>query len=351
MKASIRSKAATPRRWSAFHGNERRLVTEHARRRILSLAAGAAVMPAVSRMAWGQAYPTRPVRIIVGFTPGAATDFLARLIGGWLSERLGRRFVIENRPGAGTMIATEAVARAPADGHTLLLISAANAISALTYDKIKFSLTRDIAPVAGISREPYVMLVHPSVPATKVSEFIAYAKANPGKINMASAGIGSGGHLAGDLFRIMADINMVHVPYRGGAPAFTALLAGEVQLYFAPINSSLGYLNSGSLRGLAVTTPIRSEMLPNLPAIDELLSSYEATAWYGIGAPKNTSGAIIAMLNREINAGLSDVTIKIRLFELGATPLAGSPAAFGKLIADETEKWAGVIRTANIKAE
>jgi tripartite-type tricarboxylate transporter receptor subunit TctC len=321
------------------------------RRQFLHLAAGAAALPALSRLAMAQAYPSRPVRIIVGFPAGAGTDTTARLIGQWLSERLGQQFIIENRPGAGSNIATEAAVRAPPDGYTLLFVTTPNAINAVLYEKLNFNFIRDIAPVAGIIRVPLVMEVHPSFPARTISEFIAYAKANPGKINMASAGIGSTPHVAGELFKMMAGVNMIHVPYRGGAPAITDLLGGQVQVMFSALSDSMEVIRSGQLRALAVTTATRLDVLPNLPIVGDFVPGYEASAWYGIGAPKNTPAEIVDKLNKEINAALADPKIKGRLVDLGGTVLGGTPADFGKLIAEETEKWGKVIHAANIKAE
>jgi tripartite-type tricarboxylate transporter receptor subunit TctC len=318
------------------------------RRKFLHLAAGAAALPAVSRIAWAQAYPSRPVRVIVGVGPGSAPDILARLVGQWLSERLGQPFVVENRPGAGTNIATEAVVRAPADGYTLLMVGSANAVNAALYEKLNF--IRDIAPVAIIVRQPLVMAVHPSVPAKTVPEFIAYAKANPGKLSMASAGDGTLPHVAGELFKMMAGIE-IHVPYRGGGPAVIDLISGHVQVIFIAMAVSIEHLKAGKLRALAVTTAMRSEALPDIPRVADFLPGFEATGWFGVGAPKNTSAEIVDTLNREINAGLSNPRIKAQLADLGGGELALSPADFGKLIADETEKWAKVIRAANIKPE
>jgi tripartite-type tricarboxylate transporter receptor subunit TctC len=305
----------------------------------------------VSRLAWGQAYPTRPVRIIVGAAPSGSFDIMARLIGQRLSEQLGQPFVIDNRPGAVGNIATEAVVRSPADGYTLLLVGAPHAINATLYDKLNFNFIRDIAPVAGIDREPLVMAVNPSVPARTVPEFIAYAKANPGKISMASAGNGTPSHVSGELFKMMAGVNMVHVPYRGGGPALPDLLAGQVQVMFPSMSSSIEYVRTGKLRALAVTTATRSDALPQVSTVSDFVPGFEATLWTGIGAPKNTPADIVDKLNREINAGLADPTIKARLADLGGTPLVGSPADFGKLIADETEKWAKVVKFAGIKAD
>jgi tripartite-type tricarboxylate transporter receptor subunit TctC len=321
------------------------------RRQFLRLTASAAALPVFSRVAWAQAYPSRPGRIIVGFAPGGSADILARLIGQWLSERLGQPFVIENRPGAGTTIATEAVVKAPPDGYTLLLVAAAAVTSALLYDKLNFNLIRDIAPVASISREPQILALHPSIPTNTVSEFIAYAKANPGKISMASGGNGTPAHIAGELFKMMTGVNMVHVPYRGQAPALTDLIGGQVQVMFVAMASGIEYIRAGKLRSLAVTTTMRSEALPNLPVLGDFVAGYESSAWYGLGAPKHIPSEIVATLNTEINAGLANSTIKARLADLGSTPLVGSATDFGKLIADETEKWGNVIRTLNIKAE
>ena len=321
------------------------------RRKFLHLAAGAAALPAVSRFAWAQAYPTQPVRIIVGVAPGGPTDILARLMGQWLSERLGQPFIIENRPGAGSNIATEVVTHAPADGHTLLLVAINNAINATLYDKLSFNFIRDIAPVASLIRSPNVMEVNPAVPVKTVPEFIAYAKANPGKLNMASPGNGSVAHIAGEMFKRMAGIEMTHVPYRGAAPAVTDLIAGQVQVAFDPMSSSIVHIKAGKLRALAVTTANRSDVLPDIPTVSDFLPGFEASGWFGIGAPKGTPAEIIDKLNREINAGLDDAKVRARIAELGNTVLAGSPADFGRLIADETEKWGKVIRAANIKAE
>jgi tripartite-type tricarboxylate transporter receptor subunit TctC len=320
------------------------------RRKFLHLAAGAAAFPAVSRIAWAQTYPTRPVHWIVGFTPAGGNDIVARLMGQWLSERLGQPFVIENRPGAGTNIATEAVVNAPPDGHTLLLANLANAINATLYEKLNFNFIRDIVPVAAISRAPLIVMVHPSVPARTVPEFIAYAKANPGKVNMASAGIGSAGHLAGELFKMMAGVNLVHVPYRGNAPALADLIAGQVEVLFPSAASSIEYVKTGKLRGLAVTGAIRSDALPDLPTVGDYLPGYEASSFYGIGAPRSTPPEIVDKLNKEVNAGLADPKMRARLADLGGTPMPGSPADFGKLIADETEKWGAAVKFSGAKA-
>jgi len=314
------------------------------RRQFLHLAASAAALPVASRVAWAQTYPTRLVRFVVGGPPGGPQDILARLMGQWLSERLGQPFVIDNRPGAGTNIAAEAVVRAPADGHTLLMIGAANAINATLYEKLNFNFIRDIAPVAGITRQTSVMEVHPSVAAKTVSELIAYARANPGKLNMASAGNGTAQHVSGELFKMMTGIDILHVPYRGGAPALTDLLGGEVHVMFDSIAPSIEHIRAGKLRALAVTTTTRSEALPDIPTVADFVPGYEASAFFGIGAPKSTSAEIVERLNKEINATLADPKMKPRLAEFGGTVLPGSPADFGKLIADETEKWAKVVK-------
>jgi tripartite-type tricarboxylate transporter receptor subunit TctC len=321
------------------------------RRTFLYLAADAAALPAVSRFARAQAYPARPVRIVVGFAPSGATDIMARLIGQWLSERLGQQFVIENRPGAGSNIGTEAVVNAPPDGYTLLVATSVNAINATLYDKLNFNFVRDIAPVASIHREPFVMEVNPSVPVNTVLEFITHAKANPGKLNMASAGIGSGNHIAGELFKMMTGVKLVHVPYRGAGPALVDLLGGQVQVMFATMSSSIEYVRAGKLRALAVTTAARSPALPDIPTVADFVSGYEASFWTGIGAPKDTPAEIIDKLNTEINAALADPKMKARLADLGSTPLPGLPADFGKLIADETEKLAKVVKFAGLRPE
>jgi tripartite-type tricarboxylate transporter receptor subunit TctC len=321
------------------------------RRQFLHLAAGAAALPAVSRIAWAQAYPTRPVRIIVGFPAGGSGDIIARLMGQWLSERLGQTFIIENRPGAAGNIATEAVVRAPADGNTLLMVAATNAINATLYDKLNFNFVRDIAPVASIIRMPLVMLVHPSFPAKTVPEFIAYAKANPGKLNMASPGNGTVNHVAGEMFKMMAGINMVHVPYRGGAPAYTDLLGVQVDVYFGQLAGAIEYIRDGKLRALAVTTSTRSEALPDIPTVGNFVPGYEASDWFGIGATKGTPPEIVEKLNKQVNAALADPKMKARLADLGGVPMPATPADFGKLITAEPEKWGKVIRAANIKAQ
>jgi tripartite-type tricarboxylate transporter receptor subunit TctC len=321
------------------------------RRKFLHLVAGAAALPAAARVASAQSYPARSVRIIAGFPPGGGVDIVARLIGQWLSERLGQSFVIENRPGANSNIGTEAVVRAAADGYTLLLIHASNAINTTLYDKLNFNFIRDIAPVGGIMVVPNVMLVHPSVPAKTVPEFIAYAKTNPGKINLASGGIGGPSHVAGELFKIMTGTDMLLVSYRGMAPAVTDLLGGQVQVMFNSLPGSIEYIKAGTLRALAVASATRSETLPEVPTVGEFVPGYEAPTWYGLGAPKNTPAEIVENLNKEINAGLADPKLRVRLADLGGTVLAGSPADFGKLIAEETEKWAKVIKSAGIKPE
>ena len=321
------------------------------RRRFLHLAAGVAALPAVSRIARAQAYPTRPVRIIVGTPAGGGLDIVARLVGQWLSERLGQPFVIENRPGAGTNIGTEVVVRAAPDGYTLLLIVTANAINATLYEKLNYNFLRDIEPVAGVILLTNVMVVNPSLPATTVPEFIAYAKANPGKINMASLGNGTVPHVAGELFKMMAGVNMVHVPYRGAPPALIDLLGGQVQVYFATTTISIEHVRAGKLRALAVTTAKRSEALPDIPTVGDFLPGFEASVWFGIGVPKSTPVEIVDKLNKEINAGLADPKLNARLADLGGMPLPGTPADFRKLIAEETEKWGKVIRSADIKPE
>jgi tripartite-type tricarboxylate transporter receptor subunit TctC len=305
----------------------------------------------VTRFAQAQTYPTRPVRVIVGFPAGGGSDITARLMGQWLSERLGQPFVVENRPGAATNIATEAVVRAPADGYALLLFGSSSAINATFYEKLPFDLIRDIAPVAGINRVPYVMVVSASVPAKSVPEFITYAKANPGKINMASSGNGSVQHVSGELFKMMTGVSMVHVPYRGAAPALTDLISGQVQVMFDAVSSSIDYIRSGKLRALAMTTAARSEALPDLPTVSDFVPGYETSSWSGIGAPKNTPTEIIDKLSQEINAALADPKIKARLADLGSVPMPMSPANFGKLIAESVEKWGNVLRAANIKPE
>ncbi len=319
------------------------------RRTFLHLAAGAAALPATSRFVWAQAYPTRPVRVIVPFPAGQATDTIARLMGQWLLEQLGQPFVIENRPGAGGNIGTESVVRATPDGYTLLLVGLPNAMNATLYKKLNFNFIRDIAPVASIGGTPYVMVINPSVPAKTVPEFIAYAKANPSKINMASSGSGSASHVFGERFKMMTGINLVHVPYRGGY--VPDLLSGQVQVVFGTISTCIQYIRGGMLHALAVTTATRSDALPDIPTLAEFVPGYEASAWYGVGAPKDTPAEVIDKLNNEINAVAADPLIKARLAGLGVDPMSMTSAAFGKLIADETEKWGNVIRALNIKAE
>jgi tripartite-type tricarboxylate transporter receptor subunit TctC len=321
------------------------------RRNFLHLAAGAAALPAVSNIARAQAYPSRPVRLIVPIAPAGASDIVARLIGQWLSERLGQQFVIDNRPGGGGNIGTEAAVRAPADGYTLLLVGGLNAVNATFYDKLNYNFIRDIAPVASIIRTPFAMVVNPTVPAKTVPEFIAYAKANPRKLNMASAGTGTATHLTGELFKMMAGVDLLHVPYRGGGPAFNDLLAGQVQVFFPTTVSSIGYIRAGRLRALAVTSATHSDVLPDIPTLSDFLQGYEASNWYGVGAPKTTPAEIVEQLNKEINAGLVDPKFKARLADLGGTVLALSPADFGQLIADETEKWGKVVKFSGAKAD
>ena len=321
------------------------------RRQFLHLAAGAAALPAVSRITWAQAYPTRPVHLIVGYAAAGPSDINARLIGQWLSERLGQQFVVENRPGASSTFATETVVRAPADGYTLLLVTLSNAISATLYDDLKFNFIRDIAPVAGIMRAPSVMVVNPSVPATTVSEFIAYAKANPGKINMATAGNGSPPQAYGEMFKMMAGVDLASVAYRGGGPALVDLLGGQVQVMFESIASSIAYIRAGKLRALAVTTATRSATLPDVPTVAEFVPGYEASGWFGLGAPKNTPTQIIDRLNKEVNAALVDPNMTARIADLGGVPMSMTPTEFSRLIAEETEKWGKVIRVANIKPD
>jgi len=321
------------------------------RRRFLGLAAGAAAVSAVPRVACAQSFPLRPVHIIVGVAAGGPNDTVARLMGQWLSDRLGQQFVVENHTGAGGNIATEEVVRAPPDGYTLLLVTSSNAVNVTLYERSNFNFVRDIAPVAAITRVPNVMVVNPSVPATTVPEFIAYARANPGKINMATAGIGTTPHMSGELFKQMAGVDLVDVAYRGGAPALVDLIAGQVQVMFEPTISTVGYVRAGKLRALAVTSAARSELLPDVPTVRDSVPGYEVSQWYGIGAPRSTPAAIVARLNQEINAALADPKLSTRLADLGGTPTPMTIAEFAKLIADETEKWAKVIRTANIRVE
>jgi tripartite-type tricarboxylate transporter receptor subunit TctC len=321
------------------------------RRHFLRLAAGAAALSVVSPIAWAQTYPTRPVRWIVGYPPGGATDITARLIGQWLSGRLGQPFVIENRPGASGNIGTEAVVKAAPDGYTLLLVNAGNTINETFYERLNFAFLRDITAVASIVQVPLVMLVNPSVPIKTVAEFIAYAKTNPGKLNMASPGNGTPHHVSGELFKMMADIKMTHVPYRGSAPALTDLIGGQVQVAFDTTTASIEYIRAGKLRALAVTTATRSEVLPDIPTVGDFVPGYEAIGWYGVGAPKSTPAEIIDKLNKEINSALADPNVKARLGDLGATVVAGSPAGFANFMAEETEKWAKVVKFSGAKAQ
>ena len=326
-------------------------VPEISRRQLVNLITGAAALPAFSRIARAETYPSRPVRIIVGFPPGGAADITARLIGQWLSERLGQPFIIENRPGAGTNIGTEAVAKSPADGYTLLLVSVANAVNATLHERLNFDFIRDIAPVAGLVRGPLVMVLNPSVTANTVPEFIAYATANSRLINIASAGNGTPGHMASELFRLMTGLDLVHVPYRGGAPALADLLAGHVQVMFDNLPTSLEYIQAGKLRPLAVTTATRSDILPDLPTLSDFVPGYEVSSWFGLGVPRNTPTQVVDKLSAEINDGLAASELKAHFTDLGSTPLVASPADLGKLIVEETEKWSKVIRAANIKPE
>ncbi len=321
------------------------------RRRFLRLAAGAAALPAVPRSVRAQSYPTKPVRLLVGFAAGGGNDIAARLISHWLSERLGQQFIVENRPGAGSNIATEAVVRAAPDGYTLLLVAVSNATNATLYDNLSFNFIRDIAPVAGVMRVPNLVEVHPSVPAQTLPEFIAYAKANPGKINMGSGGSGGPVHMTGELFNMMAGLKMQHIPYRGEAPALNDLIGGQVQVVFGSVPASIQYVMAGKLRALAVTTSTRSELLPDVPTVAEFVPGYESSTWYGIGAPRGTPADVVDRLNREINAVLADQTLKTRMADLGGAPLGGSPADFSELIAADTEKWGKVVRFASIKPE
>jgi tripartite-type tricarboxylate transporter receptor subunit TctC len=321
------------------------------RRNFLHLAAGVAALPAVSRIAFAQAYPSRPVRIIVAAAAGGPTDIIARLFSQWFSDRMGQRFIVENRAGGSNNIGTEAVVRSPADGYTLLLVNAVNAINATLFDKLSYDFLRDIAPVAGIARVPNVMEVHPSLPVTTVPEFIAYAKANPGKVNFGSAGSGTSGHISCELFKMMTDVNMVHVPYRGSAPMLTDLLGGQVQVTIDNVAGSIDHIRTGRLRALAVTTATRWEGLPDTPTVGDFLPGFEASGWYGIGTPSKTPAEIVERLNIETNSALADPKIKARLSDLGFAVLAGSSSDFGRLVAEETEKWGKVIRAANIKAE
>jgi tripartite-type tricarboxylate transporter receptor subunit TctC len=321
------------------------------RRSFLSLAAGAAALPATSRIAAAQTYPTRSVRLIVPFGAGGAPDILARLAAQWLSDRLGQPFIVENRPGANGNLGTQTVIEAPADGNMLLLASFANVVNTSIYQNLSFDFIRDTAPVASISRDPDVMVVTPSFPAKSVPEFIAYAKANPGKINMGSPGVGTSPHMAGELFKFMAKVDLTHVAYRSSAPVITDLLGGQVQVYFMPISAGIEYVKASKLRALGVTTATRAEALPDVPVIGDFVPGYEVSAWYGIVAPKNTPAAIVEVLNKEINAGLTDAKLKARLADLGSSPFVASPAAFGKFLGDETDKWAKVVKSAGIKPD
>ncbi|MGA6975242.1 MAG: tripartite tricarboxylate transporter substrate binding protein [Pseudolabrys sp.] len=319
------------------------------RRQFLNLVARAVALPALSRTSWALDYPTRSVRIVVGFPAGTSSDIVARLIAQWLSERLGQQFVVENRPGAGTNVATETVVQASPDGYSLVWVTQTNAINGTLYHSLKFNFIQDIQPVAGVIRVPTVMMVNPSVPAKTVPEFIAYAKANPGKINMSSPGIGSANHVLGELFQMMAGVKLVHVPYRGSQ--FPDLLSGQVQITFNPLPSSLNFIQTGKLRALAVTSATRQAALPDVPTVGEFVPGYEGTAWFGIGAPKNTPKEIVDKLNQEINTGLADPKLKARLEELGGVPMSMTPADFGKFITDETEKWGKVVKFADLKVE
>ena len=321
------------------------------RRGFVSAVAGVAGLGALTRSAWAQGYPGKPVRILVGFSAGGAFDIVGRLLAQWLTEQLQQPFIVENRPGASTNIATEALIRAPADGYTLLLGGATNVINTTLYPQLNFDFARDTTPVAGVASFPNVMEVNPSFPAKTVPEFIAYAKENPGKINMGSSGNGTSQHLSGELFKIMTGVNLVHVPYKGGAPAVTDLLANHLHVSFDPLPASIEHIKAGRLRALAVTTAGRSEVVPDVPALAEFVPGYEASAWNGVVAPRGTPADVVEKLNAAINAGLGDAKVKARLISLGATPLPGSPAAFGRLITEQTDKWAKVIRTANIKLE
>jgi tripartite-type tricarboxylate transporter receptor subunit TctC len=321
------------------------------RRKFLGFAGGAIALPISSRLAHAQAWPSRPVRLIIGYTPGGSADLTARLMGQWLSEKLGQSFVIENRPGGGTNIATEAVLRAAPDGYTLLLVAPANAINATLYDKLSFNFIKEAEPVAALIRFPNVVCVHPSVPVNSIPELIAYAKANPGKLNMASSGNGSTIHMSGELFKMLTGINMVHVPYRGGAPALTDLIAGQVQVMFDNLPTCAEHVKSGKLRGLAVTSTTRSEVLPDLPTLADFLPGYEASAWYGFAAPKGTPAEIVDRLNKAVNEILADPKVKAKFSEYGAFLIPGSPAEFGKLVVDETEKWGKVVKFAGAKVD
>ena len=341
-----------PRHTNASRANSwGRQILRVNRRKLLHLAAGAAALAGVPHIVRAQAYPSRPVRIMVGFAAGSANDILARLMARWLSERLGQQFIVETRPGASGNLAAEAVARARADGYTLLLSGSTDAINATLYDNLNFNFIRDIAPVAGIARAPHLMVVHPSFPADTVGEFIAYAKANPGRITMASAGVGSTSHMSGELFKMMAGIDLLHVPYRGQVPALTDLLGGQVQVDFATMPPSIGYVRSGTLRALAVTSPTRSEALPNVPTVGTVLPGYDASTANGLGVPRNTPAEIVHILNKEINAALADAKVRAHLADLGGTVLQGSPADFGKLLTEEVDKWSKVVKASGAKPE
>ena len=321
------------------------------RRAFMHLAVGAAALPAVPCISWAQAYPSRPVRIVVGFPAGGATDIMARLMGEWLTQRLGQQFIVENKPGASGNIGTETVARAPADGYTLLQVVTPNAINAALYTNLSFDFIRDIAPVIYLARLAYVVVVNPSVPVTTLPEFIAYAKANPGKINYGSAGQGTPQNIACELFKMMTGVNLVHVPYQGGAPAVADLIAGQVQVIFAPVSESIEHIKAGKLRALAVSPAARLDVLPDVPTVADFVPGYEASGFAGIGVPKGTPAEIVDLLNKELNAGLADSKIKGRIVELGGTVTGGSPAEFGTIVSEATEKWAKVIKFAGVKAE
>ena len=357
MKTSLRPAATpSPQRRARPRVNDRpypkaRPSGQHPRRQFLRLAVGAAALPAVSRTARAQAYPTRPVRLVVGYPAGGGTDIIARLMGQWLSERLAQPFITENRPGAGSNIAAEAVVRAPPDGYTLLVFNTTAAINTTFYSKLNYDFLRDIAPVASIMRASMVMVINPAFPAKTVPEFIAYSKANPSRINMASAGIGDATHLAGELFKMMTGVNMLHVPYRGGAPALADLLGGQVQVAFVGAAPAVEHIRTGSLRALSVTTATRAEALPEVPAMGEFLPGYDTSTWFGLTAPKNVPADVVDMLNKTINEGLADSKIKAQLRDITGMPMPGSPADFEKFIAEETEKWAKVVKLSGIKSE
>ena len=322
-----------------------------ARRSFLQFAAGAAALPALSRFALADTYPSRPVRLIVGFAPGGGNDLVARLMGQWLSDKLGQQFVVENKPGAGTNIAAELVISAPPDGYTLLLAGVPNAVNATLYHKLSFNFMRDTVPIVGIMSVPNVMMVNPSFPAKTLKDFVAYAKANPGKVNMASPGVGSGGHLSGEMFMYLADVKLTHVPFRGNGPALAALLGGQVDVLFPPIAASKKYIQAGKLRALGVTSAKRAETLPNVPAIGEVVPGYAMVAWYGFVGPKGTPADVVPIINKETNAALEDSKIKARIADFGGTIMGGTPAEFGKFIAEETERWAKVVTAARMSAD